>query len=259
MVLADDRRQRFAVLGVEIDALNLPSALTRLREWVRQRRQAYVCVAPVSTVMSCQDDAGYRDIVNRADMVTPDGMPLVWLAHSQGFSDVGRTYGPDLMAASCGSDLPGVRHFFYGGTPEILEKLSAKLRGAYGDILIAGTAAPPFRPLTPEEDAVMVQRINEAAPDIIWVGLGSPKQDVWMVEHRERLTAPVLVGVGAAFDFLSGAKPQAPVWMRRSGLEWLFRLGCEPRRLWKRYLIGNTCFLLALLREKVQPVSWKRA
>ena len=213
----------------------------------------YVCVAPVSTVIDSQDSTQYRNIINGAGMSTPDGMPLVWLGKLKGNSLIERTYGPDLMLKFCElSQEKGYKHFFYGGTTETTQQLVLKLRKKFPDLKIAGNFVPPFRRVGEQEDASVLEQINEASPDILWVGLGSPKQDYWMHNHRDKLNVPVMVGVGAAFDFLAGTKKQAPVWMRKLGLEWLFRLCCEPRRLWKRYLIGNTRFIYLLMKHKLQ-------
>jgi len=182
--------------------------------------------------MECQRDPELRRIYNASGMTTPDGMPLVWLSRLHGYHHVDRVYGPDLMLALCERSVKrGYRHFFYGGAEGVPEHLAARLQSRFPGLIVAGTYSPPFRPLRPEEDEQIVQLINETSPDIVWVGLGSPKQERWMAEHIDRLTAPVLIGVGAAFDFHTGRKPQAPRWMQRSGLEWLFRLLTEPRRL----------------------------
>jgi len=240
------------ILGVRIANTNLDKACRRIKEWIDSGEKTYVCVAPVSTVMDCQRDPEYRAIVNSAGMTTPDGMPLVWLGRRRGCADIDRTYGPDLVPRMCGFGREyGIRHFFYGGTPEVLSRLTSRLQIECPDMVIAGTYSPPLRKIGEEEPREVIDQINETRPDILWIGLGSPKQDVWMARHREKLDVPVMVGVGAAFDFLAGAKPQAPRWMQRSGLEWAFRLGCEPRRLWKRYLIGNTQFLYFLIRDRL--------
>ena len=158
-----------------------------------------------------------------------------------------RVYGPDLMAQVCSESVSaGCRHFLYGATPSTLTKLSARLTEQYQGIRIVGSYSPPFRPLTPDERSVIAQEINACAPDIVWVGLSTPKQELWMADFRERLDAPVLIGVGAAFDFHAGTVRQAPRWMQPLCLEWLFRLLVEPRRLWKRYLVNNPKFLVAL-------------
>jgi N-acetylglucosaminyldiphosphoundecaprenol N-acetyl-beta-D-mannosaminyltransferase len=183
-------------------------------------------------------------------MVTPDGMPLVYLSRLAGFKDCGRVYGPDLMAEVCAQSVHlGHRHFFYGTTPKTLSALEDRLCQRYPGLIVAGSFSPPFRALTPAESFEIAALINEKKPDIVWVGLSTPKQEVWMAEHRALLDAPVLVGVGAAFDFHAGTVRQAPRWVQPLCLEWLFRLVTEPRRLWKRYLINNPAFLAGLLLQ----------
>jgi N-acetylglucosaminyldiphosphoundecaprenol N-acetyl-beta-D-mannosaminyltransferase len=241
---------RANILGVGVSALNMAMALEIIEGWIERREPHYVCVTGVHGVMESQRDGELRRIHNRAGLVTPDGMPLVWLSRLQGFHHVERVYGPDLMLALCErSAAKGYRHFFYGGAEGVPEQLASVLQKRFPGLQVAGTFSPPFRPLTPDEDDRIVQMINAAAPDIVWVGLSTPKQERWMAGHRERLTAPVLIGVGAAFDFLTGRKPQAPRWMQRAGLEWLFRLLTEPRRLWRRYLINNPRFVLLVLLQ----------
>jgi len=241
---------RVNVLGVGISAINMSMAIQIIDTWISQRDAHYVCVATVYTVMQAQRDWRLRKVLNRSGLTTPDGMPLVWLGRFHGYTWVDRVYGPDLLLAVCQHGLSrGYRHFFYGGMPGVAERLAQRLSQRFPGLVVAGTFSPPFRPLTESEDAEIVAVLNEAAPDIIWVGLGSPKQDWWMAEHRGRLNAPVLVGVGAAFDFLSGSKTQAPGWVQRSGFEWLFRLLQEPRRLWRRYLIYNPLFVASILLQ----------
>ncbi len=175
-------------------------------------------------------------------------MPIVWLLRARGFQHVERVYGPDLMQAVCANGLErGYRHYFYGGAEGIPERLAQRLQEQFPGLCVAGTYSPPFRALTPEEDQAVIRRIQAARPDIVWVGISSPKQEAWMYNHVERLGVPALIGVGAAFDFLSGAKRQAPRWIQRSGFEWLFRLACEPRRLWKRYLQYPRFAVLAII------------
>jgi N-acetylglucosaminyldiphosphoundecaprenol N-acetyl-beta-D-mannosaminyltransferase len=183
-------------------------------------------------------------------------MPLVWLSHLKGHTEVERVYGPDLMLACCSRSLErGYRHYLYGGGPGVPERLAERLRQRFPGISIVGCHSPPFRPLTATEDAAIVRQINEARPDIVWVSLSTPKQERWMATHRSPLLAPVMIGVGAAFDMHAGLKPQAPRWMQRSGLEWLFRLLSEPRRLWRRYLRNNPLFVWQLL---LQALGLKR-
>ncbi len=238
------------LLRVNVSRVNPVLAVGQICSWIGQKQRIYVCVAPVSTLVDARRDPLYAAAVNGAGMVTPDGMPVVWLARARGCKEVTRTYGPDLMLEVCnhGQDL-GLRHFFYGATEDTLKQLQQKLREAYPAILIVGTYAPPFKSGVWQEDQEIIDRINSSAADIVWVGLGSPKQDFWMQLHRPLLNAPVMVGAGAAFDFCAGTKPQAPQWMRGCGLEWFFRLCCEPGRLWKRYLVGNSLFLIYLIMD----------
>jgi len=183
----------------------------------------------------------------RPDLVVPDGMPLVWLGRRRGHHLPRRVYGPDLMLEFCEKTAGrGYRHFFYGGEPDVPERLADSLKRRFPTMEVCGTFSPPFRSLGPEEDQEIVTMISRAAPDVLWVGLGTPKQERWMHEHRDKLHVPVLVSVGAAFDLLSGRRNQAPRWMREHGLEWLFRLLQEPRRLWRRYLIDGTRFVVYL-------------
>jgi N-acetylglucosaminyldiphosphoundecaprenol N-acetyl-beta-D-mannosaminyltransferase len=239
-----------SLLGVNVSRVNPVLAVHQICEWVRQKQRTYVCVAPVATLVDAKRNPLYAAAVNAAGMVTPDGMPVVWLAKSRGCQDIERTYGPDILLEVCnhGQDL-GLRHFFYGGTEDTLRKLQQKLLEAYSQMLVVGSYAPPFHQEVWREDREIIDRINSSAADIIWVGLGSPKQDFWMQMHRPLLNAPVIIGAGAAFDFCSGVKPQAPQWMRGCGLEWFFRLCCEPGRLWKRYLIGNSLFLIYVIQD----------
>jgi N-acetylglucosaminyldiphosphoundecaprenol N-acetyl-beta-D-mannosaminyltransferase len=193
-----------------------------------------------------------RRIQNAAGLVTPDGMPLVWLLKLAGFKHAERVYGPDLMLAVFGADrMRGCRHFLYGTTDATLASLREALGRRFPQVRIVGSIAPPFRPLSPAEDDAYVERINGGSPDIVWVGLGAPKQEQWMAEHRNRLTAPVLIGVGAAFDIHAGVLRQAPRFFQRSGLEWAFRLYMEPRRLWRRYLRNNPQFIADVLTQKM--------
>jgi N-acetylglucosaminyldiphosphoundecaprenol N-acetyl-beta-D-mannosaminyltransferase len=232
------------VLGVGVSAIAMSDALAAIARWVANRTPHYVCVTGVHGVMESHSDPTLRDIHNAAGLVTPDGMPLVWLSHLRGHRHVERVYGPDLMLACCQRFVSsGYRHFFYGGAEGVPERLAARLQDRVPGLVVAGTWSPPFGEMTAFEERAAIARINAASPDIVWVGLSTPKQERWMARHVGRLSAPVLVGVGAAFDFHAGLKRQAPLWMQRSGLEWLFRLATEPRRLWRRYLYNNPRFL----------------
>jgi N-acetylglucosaminyldiphosphoundecaprenol N-acetyl-beta-D-mannosaminyltransferase len=245
-----DAPPRVNILGVGISAINMPMALATIEGWIARRDPSYVCVAPVHTIIECQRDSALRDVVNRSGLTTPDGMPLVWLSRLHGSRYVDRVYGPDLMLALCERSVArAYRHFLYGGGPGVADALATRLRQRFPGLEIVGTYAPPFRPMTVDEEADVARRIDEAAADVVWVGLGTPKQDRWIAEHVGQLSAPVLIGVGAAFDFLSGRKRQAPRSVQRSGLEWLFRLSQEPRRLWYRYLVYNPLFIALVLAQ----------
>jgi N-acetylglucosaminyldiphosphoundecaprenol N-acetyl-beta-D-mannosaminyltransferase len=243
---------RLNVLGVGVSALDMRTAMARLRGWVERGERHYVCVSGVHGVMESQSDEDLRRIHNAAGMVTADGMPLVVLLKLAGFRRAERVYGPDLLLEACRvSAVEGWRHFFYGGGPGVAERLTQRLRDRYPGLTIVGHLSPPFRPLTPEEDHEVVETINSVRPDIVWVGLSTPKQERWMAGHVDRIDAAALIGIGAAFDFHAGVKRQAPRWMQRSGLEWLFRLATEPRRLWRRYLSNNPRFVALVLAQRL--------
>jgi N-acetylglucosaminyldiphosphoundecaprenol N-acetyl-beta-D-mannosaminyltransferase len=241
---------RVNILGVGISAINMPMALEVIQDWLARQEANYVCVTGVHGVMESQQDETLRQIHNKAGLVTPDGMPLVWLSRWKGFARVGRVYGPDLMLALCEASVEhGFRHFLLGGAEGVPEKLADNLQGCFPGLVIAGTYSPPFRSLTPQEDAQIVDMLRQARADVIWVGLGTPKQERWMAAHHDLLPGAVLIGVGAAFDFHTGRSRQAPVWMRQNGLEWLYRLLAEPGRLWRRYLINNPLFVTLVLAQ----------
>jgi len=243
---------RFYVLGVKVSLVNMRMALSAIRQWILDKTSAYVCVAGVHGVMECQRDKRLMEIFNRAGMVTPDGMPLVWLGKLKGHSFMDRVYGPDLLLAVCKDSIEtGYKHFFFGGTQENNKKLVDSLCAQFHGIKIVGAFAPPFRASTPEEDEDIIRKINNSGADIVWVGLSTPKQEYWMASHTGKLNAKILIGIGAAFDFVSGIKKQAPYWMQRSGLEWFYRLITEPKRLWKRYLINNPVFLWLVFLESL--------
>ena len=241
---------RVNVLGVGISAIDIAAAVASLDRWIEQRGAHYVCVTGVHGVMESQRDPELRRIHNDADMVTPDGMPLVWIGKATGNRHMQRVYGPDLLLAACAvsrADRP--RHLFLGSTPIVVENLARRLQARFPQLNVCGTISPPFHALSDADDAQLVRSINLATPDIVWVGLGTPKQERWMATHLGRIDAPVMIGVGAAFDFLSGHKRQAPRWMQRAGLEWLFRLASEPRRLARRYLVNNPAFVWQVLMQ----------
>ena len=241
---------RESILGVGVSAINMDLALATLDQWVQQKTPRYVCVSGVHGVMESQRSNELRRIHNDAGLVTPDGMPLVWLLRATGHKHAGRVYGPDLMLAlleqSCGR---GYSHFFYGASNKALTLLQSNMADRFPGLNIAGAFSPPFRPLSRTEDEEVVERINESGADVVWVGLSTPKQEQWMAAHRARLRAPVLIGVGAAFDFHAGLVRQAPRILQRSGLEWAFRMAMEPRRLWRRYMTNNPLFVLLILGQ----------
>lgn len=242
---------RVNVLGVGISALNLQSALAEVAEAIRSRRKGYICVTGVHGVMEAQSDEAFRKILNNAFLCTPDGMPMVWVGKANGHSQMSRVYGPDLMLDICQwSETYSCRHFFYGGAPGVADLLSEKLKVRFPKMQIVGTYTPPFRALNPDEENELREKIRAAQVDIIWVGLSTPKQEKFMAEYLPQLDTTLMVGVGAAFDFLSGRVKQAPRWMQRSGLEWFYRLCCEPRRLAKRYFRNNPLFVLKFFSQQ---------
>ena len=237
------------ILGVEIDAMTMPLALEIVESAVQEREKVQFAFCTVHTLVESQDEPRLASAINNA-VACPDGMPLVWLCRLKGARSTHRVYGPDATLALCEYGVSrGWRHYFYGSTEETVKALAQSLTQRFPGLQVAGYYSPPFRQLIPEEDEAIVAQINAASPDLVWVGLGMPKQELWMAEHAPRLDAPVVLAVGAAFDFHSGVKRQAPRWMQKSGLEWLFRLSQEPGRLWRRYPIGNTRFLWLLFRE----------
>lgn len=232
------------VLGVRVSAVNLKSATGLIQKAIEDGKKEYVCVRDAHGVIRCQNDPELRSIHNRAFLVTPDGMPLVWALKHAGHSESGRVYGPDLMLSVFEAGRSkGLRHFLYGATTKTLEQLQARLLGRFPEAQITGSYAPPFHELSPQEEADIADRINRSGADIIWVGLSSPKQELWMARMRDRLEASMLIGVGAAVDFHAGLKRQAPRIIQRSGFEWAFRLLCEPRRLWRRYAFVVPTFI----------------
>lgn len=242
---------RFPVLNTRISAITLCDAVRLIDCWIVQRTQQYINICTTHTVLECYDSPLLAEVINNSGLATPDGMPLVWLGKLHKHT-IERVYGPDLMLALCkqGQDVP-YRHFFYGGAPGVPEALACSLHARFSRLQVAGVYSPPFRALTADEERDVAALINASKPDIVWVGLGTPKQDYWVARFRTLLEAPVLIAVGAAFDFHSGRVRQAPRWMQRSGLEWLFRLVQDPRRLWRRYILGNPRFVYLVLKQLI--------
>lgn len=248
---------RVNVLGVGISVLNLPLALEHITATIARGAQGYVCLATVHGIMVAQEDPELRKIYNESLLTTPDGMPMVWLGRWAGHREMGRVYGPDLMLAIMAESVArGWRHFFYGGAHGAATELREKLTARFPGLAIVGVYEPPFRPLNEGEQADLHAQVTASQPQFLWVGVSSPKQERFMAAFGSRLPVNIQLGVGAAFDFHSGRIKQAPRWMQRSGLEWLFRLSQEPRRLWKRYLILNPRFVFAVLAQKL---GWRRA
>jgi N-acetylglucosaminyldiphosphoundecaprenol N-acetyl-beta-D-mannosaminyltransferase len=242
-----------AVLGVPLALVDYSRTLDWIDAAVERRHRGYICVAATHTVVACQEDAELRSAVLGADLTVPDGMPLVWALRLLGHGLESRVYGPDLMEAACARAVhTGRRFYLYGGrNAGALAQLARQLRLRHPGLQIVGGEAPPFRPLTPAEEDRVAADINRSRADVVWVGIGVPKQEKWMARMRERLDAPVLIGVGAAFDFHAGLIPQAPAWLQRHGMEWAFRLAHEPRRLWRRYLRYNPRFVAGFARQYV--------
>jgi N-acetylglucosaminyldiphosphoundecaprenol N-acetyl-beta-D-mannosaminyltransferase len=240
--------QKQAVLGVGISATNYMDVANQCASWIGDQTQNdpshYVCVTSVHGVMEARKDSGLRSILNDADIATPDGMPLVWALRSFGVANQQRVYGPTLMLVLCEQAARlGHRVFLYGGRPETLEVLRSNLIERFPALKIAGSYSPPFRDLTQDEEYEVQRQIADAAPDLLFVGISTPKQERWMSAHRNLFRRIVMVGVGAAFDFHAGRVQQAPAWMQRNGLEWFYRLTREPARLWRRYLLVTPWFL----------------
>jgi N-acetylglucosaminyldiphosphoundecaprenol N-acetyl-beta-D-mannosaminyltransferase len=243
------RPARANVLGVGVSRVDLPAAVRTLAGWVERGERGYVCIRDAHGIVLCQHDEELRRIHNDAGMVTPDGMPIVWFCRALGYRDVARVYGPDLMCAVLDDPvLRRRRHFLLGGAPGVAEALAAQLAQRYPGFAAAGIYAPPPEATGHGIDPNAVTAVANAQADFVWVGLGSPKQERWMARHYQHVPAAAMIGVGAAFDFLSGRKPQAPRWLRQAGFEWVFRLVTEPRRLARRYLHTVPAFIfLALL------------
>ena len=243
----------FEVLGVRVHEVQIGTAIEIVESWIRGRQKChFVAVTGMHGITEARHSRTFKQILNAADLVVPDGMPLVWLGRVHGCDLQRRVYGPELMETFCRETATkSYRHFFFGGAPGIPDQLATVFRGKFPGLQVVGTHSPPFGLITAEQDDEMVRIINSSAADILWVGLSTPKQETWMWKHRERLNVPVLVGVGAAFDFHTGLKRQAPRWMQERGLEWLFRLTQEPGRLWRRYLLNGAEFLFCVLLQEL--------
>lgn len=246
-----DAPPSFRVLGVRVDALTMDGALGLVEAAVAERSRGYVVFCTVSSILTAIDEPQVATAIEEASLVTPDGMPLVWLGKRSVHEPIERVYGPDFLRAVF--ERPGpLSHFFYGGAPGVAEEVARRLTRDRPNHTVAGALSPPMGLSGEVVDRAAVDAINAARPDVVWVGLGHPKQELWMRTMSPHLDAPVLAGVGAAFDFVAGRVKEAPPWMKRAGLQWLHRLLSEPRRLWRRYLVGNSRFVWLLLRERIR-------
>ena len=245
---APDRRTA-PVLGVPIDVITSAQAVDRIADWAQRRESRVVCICNAHSVVTAAQDPRFMGVLQRADLATPDGAPVAWMLRRQGARGQPRVSGPDLMLDYCAhAAANGQSLYLLGSTPDTLARLQQRLLLRWPALRIAGAVSPPFPPLGADEDMQIVQAINASGAGTLWVSLGCPKQEHWMDAHRGRVQA-VMVGVGAAFDFHAGSVARAPQWMRKHGLEWLHRLASEPRRLWRRYAITNTAFILRAARQ----------
>ncbi len=253
-VSAFSETPRVNILGVGVSALNMQTALKQTEALldrdgpvrggeVVRGGAAYVCVTGVHGIMEAQSDKEFQQILNRSFLTTPDGMPTVWLGRLHGFKHMSRVYGPDYMLGLCERSVArGYRHFLYGGKEGVAEQLRAELIRRFPGLKIVGTYTPPFRPLNTDEEEELRKQLETSQADVLWCGLSTPKQERFMAAYQHRLPVKLMVGVGAAFDLLSGNLSEAPDWMKKAGLQWLYRLIKEPKRLWRRYLLNNPRF-----------------
>jgi N-acetylglucosaminyldiphosphoundecaprenol N-acetyl-beta-D-mannosaminyltransferase len=250
------------VLGVNVSVVNMDLAVSFAERWIDDGRPGYVCVTGVHGVMEAQNDPEFLHILNHAAINLPDGMPMTWVGRLQGFQQMDRVFGPDFMAAICRLSVErGYRNFFYGGQPGVADLLSETLSNRFPGLQVVGTYTPPFRPLTPHEEDEVAAQILQSRPHIVWVGLSTPKQERFMAKYAGRFQVPLMVGVGAAFDYHIGQIRDCSSWTKRAGLQWLHRLLQDPKRLWKRYLINNPAFIwrivlqFAGVRAKTTPIG----
>jgi N-acetylglucosaminyldiphosphoundecaprenol N-acetyl-beta-D-mannosaminyltransferase len=246
------------ILGVRVSAINMSGAVDMANRWIATGQSGYVCVTGVHGVIEAQKDPELREILNHAVMNTPDGMPMSWIGRLQGLDDMDRVFGPDFMSEMCRlSPELCYRHFLYGGQTGVAQKLKEALERKFPGLQIVGTYTPPFRTLNAEEDDELLKQVHASSPHILWVGLSTPKQERFMAQYVDRLQVPLLVGVGAAFDYHTGRIRDCSPWIKRAGLQWLHRLLQDPRRLWRRYLSNNPAFVwkitLQLLKQRRCP------
>jgi len=244
-----NERRTGQVIGSAIDVLGWGEAVQRLGVWSREKKSRVVCICNAHSLVTARQDAAFAEVLRLAEMCTPDGAPVAWMLRRLGHAGQARINGPDLMWRYCAwAAGSGESIYLYGGAAETLALLQQKLNTSFPNLRIAGAMSPPFRPLSEAEDAAAVDAINASGAGTVWVSLGCPKQELWMQAHRGRVQA-VMLGVGAAFDYHAGTIRRAPLWAQHVGLEWLHRLASEPQRLWRRYLVTNTLFVLAAVRQ----------
>jgi N-acetylglucosaminyldiphosphoundecaprenol N-acetyl-beta-D-mannosaminyltransferase len=245
-----NQHARIEVFDISTTAQPFQSAIDTILSYLADGQSHYVSTCTVATLMQAKDNPDIREALDEADMVCADGMPIVWMQKRLGHSQAERVYGPDVLLALCkATEHTDITHYFYGGLGDVPQLMVNALLENFPNLSIIGADAPPFIQIEDEPQLATIDKLNTINADIIWVGLGSPKQDLWMARYHQNLNARLLIGVGAAFDFMAGIKPQAPLWMQRRGLEWLYRLLTEPRRLWRRYFIYNSRFIWNVLRH----------
>ena len=238
------------VLGVNVSAVNMDVAVSLAEQWIDAGQPGYVCVTGVHGVMEAQRDPEFRRILNGAAMNLPDGMPMTWVGRLRGFRKMDRVFGPDFVIAVCRLSVErGFRNFFFGGQPGVAQLLGENLRSRFPGLQVVGTYTPPFRSLNPQEESELLAQMLQSRPHILWVGLSTPKQERFMAQYARRLNVPLLVGVGAAFDYHTGRIRDCSPWIKRAGLQWLHRLMQEPKRLWKRYLLNIPAFICQIIGQ----------
>lgn len=248
-MMAAPHRITGRVLSTPIDVIGWSTAINTIAGWARLRESRYVCICNVHSVVTASQDVVFSSVLASADMATPDGAPVAWMLRKQGHARQERINGPDLMWRYCDDAVKRAEPMFlYGGSEETLALLQERLLRAFPGLQIVGAISPPFRRLTLEEEEANISAINSSGARVVWVSLGCPKQELWMAAHRGKIEA-VMIGVGAAFDYHAGTIKRAPLWMQRNGLEWLYRLCSEPRRLWKRYFVTNTLFVIGAANQ----------
>jgi N-acetylglucosaminyldiphosphoundecaprenol N-acetyl-beta-D-mannosaminyltransferase len=249
-------QDRVDVLGIHVSVTDMEHTVGTFARWIDAGVRHLVCVSDMNALLHARADSELTKVYNTSGMTLPDGMPLVWAGKKAGFDQMERVCGPDLIErVMAEAEQRGWSQYFYGGADGVAEQLRDTFTARHPGLKVAGVYSPPYRALSAEEDAAIVDKLNEAKPDIIWIGLGAPKQERWMAEHRDRLDAAILIGVGAAFDFHTGRLDRAPGWMQKAGLEWSYRLYKEPRRLWRRYVLGIPRFGVGVLRQPPRPVA----